>query len=398
MTVAGRRAVPAEQPPSIGGPLAGVTVLELAGLGPAPFGCMVLADLGAHVLRVVRPSGGTRLLPAEHEVTDRGRATVTVDLRDPDGPARVLDLAERADVLVEGFRPGVTERLGIGPDDCAARNPALVYTRMTGWGQTGPLADRAGHDLTYLAISGALSLMGPPDGPPAIPLNLIADYGGGGMLMVVGVLAALAERARSGRGQVVDVAMLDGVSLLLAQTWSFRNAGQWVDRRGANLLDGGAPFYDVYLCADGGHVALAPLEPRFWAEFLHAIADVADTATWPDRTDRARWPQLRAKIAAAFLQRSRDEWAEHFAGTDACVAPVLRLEEAVDHPHLRHRDSHRAWAAGGWHPAPAPRFSRTPAAAADAVDQSGTAAATLRAFGLDSDAGDGWRPSGDGTS
>jgi alpha-methylacyl-CoA racemase len=369
-----------------GGPLAGVTVLELAGLGPAPFGCMVLADLGAHVLRVVRPSGGGRLLPAEHEVTDRGRATVTLDLRDPGGLARALHLVERADVLVEGFRPGVAERLGIGPDDCAARNPGLVYARMTGWGQTGPLAGRAGHDLTYLAISGALSLMGPADGTPAIPLNLVADYGGGGMLLVVGVLAALLERGRSGHGQVVDAAMLDGVSLLLAQTWSFRNAGLWTDRRSANLLDGGAPFYDVYLCADGGYVALAPLEPKFWTEFLEGIADIADTSTWPDRTDRARWPELRARIAAVFLRRSRDEWAGHFAGTDACVAPVLRLDEAVDHPHLRHRDSHGRWAAGGRHPAPAPRFSRTPATAADAVDHAATAAAALRAFGLDPEA------------
>ncbi len=371
--------------PAADGPLAGTTVLELAGLGPAPFGCMVLTDLGAHVLRIVRPGGGGRLLPAEHEVTDRGRATVTLDLRDPDGLARALDLVERADVLVEGFRPGVTERLGIGPDDCAARNQGLVYARMTGWGQDGPLAGRAGHDLTYLAVSGALSLMGPTDGPPAIPLNLVADYGGGGMLLVTGILAALLERQRSGHGQVVDAAMLDGVSLLLAQTWSFRNAGLWADRRGVNLLDGGAPFYDVYLCADGGYVALAPLEPTFWAEFLEGVAVVTDPSTWPDRTDRSRWPELRARIAAVFLQWPRDAWAEHFAGTDACVAPVLGLDEAVDHPHLRHRRNHARWAAGGRHPAPAPRFSRTPATAADAVDDGAAAAAALQAFGLDPD-------------
>lgn len=350
------------------GPLDGIRVLELAGLGPAPFGCMVLADLGAHVLRVQRPGGGTALMPPEHEVTNRGRATITLDLRDPAGLARALDLVEQADVLVEGFRPGVAERLGVGPQACAERNPRLVYARMTGWGQTGPLADRAGHDLTYLAISGALSLIGPPDARPAIPLNLVADYGGGGMLLVAAVLAALLERGRSDRGQVVDVAMIDGVSLLLAQTWSFRNAGLHRDERGANLLDGGAPFYDTYLCADGGYVALAALEPQFYAAFLDIIADTADTSTWPDRDDRARWPQLRACIAEAFLQRPRDAWAARFAGTDACVAPVLGLDEAVAHPHLIDRGSHRDWAAGGRHPAAAPRFSRSVVRAADSTD------------------------------
>jgi alpha-methylacyl-CoA racemase len=349
------------------GPLDGVRVLEFAGLGPAPFGCMVLADLGAHVLRVQRPGGGTALMPSEHEVTNRGRATITLDLRDGAGLARALELVERADVLVEGFRPGVTERLGVGPEACAERNPRLVYARMTGWGQTGPLADRAGHALTYLAISGALSLIGPPDARPAIPLNLVADYGGGGMLLVAGVLTALLERERSDRGQMIDVAMIDGVSLLLAQTWSFRNAGLHRDERGANLLDGGAPFYDTYLCADGGYVALAALEPQFYAAFLDVIADTADTSTWPDRKDRASWPQLRARIAAAFLQRPRDAWAARFAGTDACVAPVLSLDEAVAHPHLVDRGSHRDWAAGGRHPEAAPRFSRSPVRAADSA-------------------------------
>lgn len=361
---------------SAAGPLDGIRVLELAGLGPAPFGCMLLADLGAHVLRVERPGGGTALMPAEHEVTNRGRATITVDLRDAAGLARALDLAERADVLVEGFRPGVTERLGLGPEACAERNPRLVYARMTGWGQTGPLADRAGHDLTYLAISGALSLIGPAGAKPAIPLNLVADYGGGGMVLVAGVLAALLERERSGRGQVIDAAMIDGVGLLLAQTWSFRNAGIRSDERGANLLDGGAPYYDTYLCADGGYVAVAALEPQFYAAFTAGVADVADTASWPDRDDRGSWPQLRACIATAFLQRPRDEWATRFGDTDACVAPVLSLDEAVAHPHLRHRNSHRNWVAGGRQPAAAPRFSRSAArTAADAVDDPATRAA-----------------------
>ena len=367
---------------SAAGPLAGTRVLELAGLGPAPFGCMVLADYGAHVLRIERPGGGTALLPPEHEVTDRGRATVTLDLRDGEDHARALALVGRADVLVEGFRPGVMERLGLGPEVCMDRNPRLVYARMTGWGQTGPLADRAGHDLTYLAISGALAQFGAAGGPPAIPLNLVADYGGGGMVLVAGVLAALLERGRSGRGQVVDVAMVDGVSLLLAQTWGLRNAGLWRDERGSNLLDGGAPFYDTYRCADGGYVALAAIEPQFYATFLDGIADLADTSAWPGQMDRDRWPELKAHIAAVFLQRGRDDWAGRFAGTDACVAPVLSLDEAVAHPHQQHRASHREWRAGGRHPAAAPRFSRTAAVAADDVAD---AAAVRTAWDLPSE-------------
>jgi alpha-methylacyl-CoA racemase len=346
---------------------------------------MVLADYGAHVLRIERPGGGTALLPPEHEVTDRGRATVTLDLRDGEDHARALALVGRADVLVEGFRPGVMERLGLGPEVCMDRNPRLVYARMTGWGQTGPLADRAGHDLTYLAISGALAQFGAAGGPPAIPLNLVADYGGGGMVLVAGVLAALLERGRSGRGQVVDVAMVDGVSHLLAQTWGLRNAGLWRDERGSNLLDGGAPFYDSYRCADGGYVALAAIEPQFYATFLDGIADLADTSAWPGQMDRDRWPELKAHIAAVFLQRGRDDWAGRFAGTDACVAPVLSLDEAVAHPHQQHRASHREWRAGGRHPAAAPRFSRTAAVAADDVADAAVAAAVRTAWDLPSE-------------
>jgi alpha-methylacyl-CoA racemase len=364
------------------GPLDGTRVLEFAGLGPAPFGCMVLADHGAHVLRVERPGGGTALLPSEHEVTNRGRATITLDLRSPEGHARALELAARADVLVEGFRPGVMERLGLGPELCLDRNPGLVYARMTGWGQTGPLADRAGHDLTYLAISGALSQFGPADRPPAVPLNLVADYGGGGMLLVVGVLTALLERARSGLGQVVDVAMVDGVSLLLAQTWGLCNAGLWREERSANLLDGGAPFYDTYLCADGGYVALAAIEPQFYAAFLEGVADVVDTSAWPDQMDRDLWPELKASIAAVFRQRDRDDWAARFAHSDACVAPVLTLAEAVRHPHMQHRASHRVWRAGGYHPVAAPRFSRSATVVPDGVDDTDVAAAVLTAWEL----------------
>jgi alpha-methylacyl-CoA racemase len=346
-------------------PLRDVKVVEFTGIGPAPFGCMVLADLGCDVVRVERPGRGARHVPPEHEILHRGRPGVALDLRSPAGHATACRLVERADVLVEGFRPGVMERLGLGPDDCAARNDRLLYARMTGWGQQGPLAQRAGHDINYLALSGALSLIGPADRKPTVPVNLIADFGGGGMLLVAGVLAGLLERERSGRGQVIDVAMIDGVGLLLAMAWSLRNGGAWTDERGVNLLDGGAPFYDTYLCADGGHVALGALEPAFYAAFLEGLAEFTDTRDWPAQYHRARWPQLRARIAAALLTRTRDEWADHFAGTDACLTPVLALDEVAAHPHLRHRDSHRDGPAGGRQPSAAPRFSRTPPLAAD---------------------------------
>jgi alpha-methylacyl-CoA racemase len=342
------------------GPLHGIRVIELGGIGPAPFACMLLADLGADVLRVVRPGMPARHVAPEHEILHRGRPAIALDLTGPDGQATARHLVSRADVLVEGFRPGVMERLGLGPDDCAALNDRLLYARMTGWGQDGPLAQRAGHDINYLALSGALSLIGPGGGKPVVPLNLLADFGGGGMLLVAGVLAGLVERARSGTGQVVDAAMVDGVGLLLAMTWSLRNGGRWRDQRGANLLDGGAPFYDTYLCADGGYVALGALEPQFYAAFVEGIGAVADTSSWPDRTDVSRWPVLRARIAAALLSRTRDEWAEHFAGSDACLTPVLSLTEAAEHPHLRQRHAYRDHPAGGLQPGVAPRFSRTP--------------------------------------
>jgi alpha-methylacyl-CoA racemase len=348
-------------------PLRNVKVVEFAGIGPAPFGCMLLADLGCDVLRIVRPGRGARHVAEEHEILHRGRPTIVLDLRDAAGLAAARQAIAQADVLIEGFRPGVMERLRLGPGDCAALNARLLYARMTGWGQAGPLARRAAHDINYLALSGALSLMGPRDGKPTVPLNLIADFGGGGMLLVAGVLAGLLERQRSGRGQVVDVAMVDGVGLLLAMTWSLHNGGAWVDQRGANLLDGGAPFYDTYLCADGGYVALGALEPAFYAAFLDGIGVVADTRDWPDQYDRARWPQLRARIATALLTRTRDEWAGHFVGTDACLTPVLSMEEAATHPHLRDRDSHRDHPAGGRQPSAAPRFTRTPALAPDRI-------------------------------
>lgn len=350
------------------GPLHGTAVVEFGGIGPAPFACMLVADLGCDVLRVERPGRPAGYVPDEREIMHRGRTIVELDLRSDTGRRTALHLASRADVLVEGFRPGVMERLGLGPDDCAAVNDRLLYARMTGWGQDGPLAERAGHDINYLALSGALSLIGPAGGKPVPPVNLLADFGGGGMLLVAGVLAGLVERERSGRGQVIDAAMVDGVGLLLAMTWSWRNSGIWRDERGANLLDGGAPFYDTYLCADGGYVAVGALEPQFYAAFLDGLGEVTDTSHWPDRDDVTQWPRLRARIASALLSRTRDEWAEQFADIDACVTPVLSVGEAAAHPHLRHRDAHQPHPAGGLQPSAAPRLSRTPARAAEPPD------------------------------
>ena len=334
------------------GPLAGVRVLELAGIGPAPLACRLLADLGAEVLRVERAGGG-----AIDDGLTSGRGRLVVDLKDPAGVERVLALAARADVLVEGFRPGTTERLGLGPDVCAARNPRLVYARMTGWGQEGPLAQRAGHDLNYLSLTGALHAIGERGGPPVVPLNLVADFGGGSMFLVTGVLAALLERATSGTGQVVDVAMVDGVSTLMGMTWSMWSQGSWRDERGSNLLDGGAPFYRTYECADGRYVAVGAIEPQFYAHLLAGL----DLQDLPGQYED--WPATRAAFEAAFRTRSRDDWAELFAGTDACVTPVLSLEEAPAGGHLAARGTLHT-DGGAVRPAPAPRFARTPGAVA----------------------------------
>ncbi|MGW2629206.1 CaiB/BaiF CoA transferase family protein [Streptomyces chattanoogensis] len=339
------------------GPLSGVRVVELAGIGPGPFAAMLLADLGADVVRVDRPGGaGLRIDPA-YDITNRNKRSVLVDLKDPAGVARVLDLAERADVLIEGYRPGVAERLGIGPEECLARNPRLVYGRMTGWGQHGPLADTAGHDIGYIAITGALGMIGPPDGPPAIPANLVGDYAGGSLYLVIGVLAALQHaRAEGGRGQVVDAAIVDGTAHLTAMIHGMLAAGGWQDRRGANLLDGGTPFYGAYETADGGYMAVGALEKRFYDEFIRLLG-IEDEA--PGRDDLAAWGELRTAIAARFKTRTREEWTAVFAESDACVAPVLSLREAPDHPHLAARGTF-ADHGGITQPAPAPRFSRTP--------------------------------------
>ena len=361
------------------GPLAGVRVVELAGLGPAPYACMLLADLGAEVLRVDRPTPG--LGAATDGVLGRGRRSVALDLKHPTAAEVVLRLAERADVLVEGLRPGVAERLGVGPDACLGRNPRLVYGRMTGWGQEGPLAPRVGHDINYAAITGALGAIGEPGRKPVPPLNLVADFGGGSMFLVTGILAALLERGTSGRGQVVDAAMVDGVTSLLTMTYAFRAAGAWSDERGENLLDGGAPFYDTYACADGRYVAVGALEPQFW----QLVVQTLGLEDLPEQYDRAGWPVLRARLGEAFATRTRDEWAAVFEPLDACVSPVLDLGEAPHHPHLAARST-VVEVDGVPQPAPAPRFSRTPAEVGGRAPQPGAdTREALQAWGFRQD-------------
>ncbi len=324
-------------------------------MGPAPFAGMMLAELGADVVKVARPSGGGLGIPAEVDLLNRGRPSVAVDLKHPTGAETVRRLADRADVFVEGFRPGVAERLGLGPDDLLKRRPSLVYGRMTGWGQDGPLAETAGHDITYIAVSGALHAIGPAESP-SVPINLVGDFGGGAMYLVVGVLAALHEARTSGRGQVVDAAIVDGSAHLMTMVHGLRNAGAWADSRASNLLDGGAPFYDVFATADGRHLAVGPLEPAFYADFEQRLG--LETPL-PDRDDVAMWDDLRARLAEVFVTRTQADWVTIFEGGDACVAPVLSLTEAPAHPQLAARGTfeHRG---GAVQPAPAPRFSRTP--------------------------------------
>ena len=335
------------------GPLAGVRVLELAGIGPAPFCAMMLADAGATVLRIDRPGAG-RGRPGQ-ELLDRGRRSAVLDLKHPRAVDALLRLIDAADVLLEGFRPGVTERLGAGPDVCLTRNPRLIYARMTGWGQDGPLSATVGHDIGYIARAGALHALGRAGGPPQFPANLLGDFGGGGMLMAYGICAALVERASSGRGQVVDAAIVDGVASLLAMPLMLMAQGLWRDERGVNLLDGGVPWYDVYQTMDAKWVAVGALEPRFYAALLSGLG----LTGMPDRDDPRNWPELRARLSARFAERTRDEWAAVFAGSEACVEPVLSLTEAARDPHLVARRTY-VTADGMIQPSPSPRFSRTP--------------------------------------
>ncbi|WP_026926143.1 CaiB/BaiF CoA transferase family protein [Granulicoccus phenolivorans] len=338
------------------GPLAGLRVVELAGIGPGPHAAMVLADLGADVVRIDRPvPPGAEAGPVDWLL--RGRRSVAADLKSPADRDLVLDLIERADVLIEGFRPGVAERLGVGPEDCRVRNPRLIYGRITGWGQEGPRAHTAGHDLNYLSLTGGLYAIGRRGERPVPPLNLVADIGGGSLMLLIGVLAALLERGRTGRGQVIDAAMVDGTATVLQLVLGWRGMGLWGDERGTNLLDGGAPFYDTYACAGGGYVAVAALEPQFYAELLAGLG--LAPGDLPERDDPANWPDLRAVFTAAFAARSREEWTAVFAGTDACVTPVRSFAEAAEDPHLAARGSLVEWG-GVSQAAAAPRFSEHP--------------------------------------
>jgi len=341
------------------GPLAGVRILEIAGIGPGPFAAMVLADMGADVLRVDRaervdPNPG-ELPPGD--LLNRGRRSVGLDLKSPDGVATLLKLVEQADALLEGFRPGVMERLGLGPDVCLQRNPALVYGRMTGWGQEGPMAQEAGHDINYIALAGALHGIGRAGQKPTIPLNLVGDFGGGGLMLAYGMVCGLLEAKNSGAGQVVDAAMIDGAATLMASTFAANQANFWSDERGSNLLDSGSHFYEVYATSDDKYISLGAIEPQFYAALLAQLGDEAKY--FENQFDAENWPAMKEKLATIIKRKTRDEWDEIFAGANACYAPVLSMAEVRHHPHHLARGT---FLDDGeyWEPAPAPRFSRTP--------------------------------------
>jgi alpha-methylacyl-CoA racemase len=343
------------------GPLAGIKVVEMVGLGPCPFAAMMLADMGADVIRIDRkaapgPANPFPMLGTKYDVMARGRRSLALDLKQPEAREVALQLIGQADVVLEGFRPGVMERLGLGPEACHERNPRLVYGRITGWGQTGPLAQSAGHDINYIALTGMLHAMGRADSPPAPPLNLVGDFGGGAMMMAFGVMCALLEARTSGKGQVVDAAMTDGAALLGAMVYGFRAIGSWTERRDANLLDGGAPFYDTYACADGKFISIGSIEPQFYAQLLQLAG--ADDPAFDAQMQREAWPALSEKFAAIFKTRTRDAWCDLMEGTDVCFAPVLDMGEAPRHPHNQARATF-VEVDGVTQPAPAPRFSRT---------------------------------------
>ncbi len=355
------------------GPLSGIKIIELAGIGPAPFTCMMLADAGARVLRLERAAPGAVERGDEAraagsgphwDLLNRSRPSVGIDLKNPDAVELVLGLVEQADGFVEGFRPGVAERLGLGPDACLARNPRLVYGRMTGWGQDGPMASMAGHDIDYIAIGGALWSLGRAGEAPVPPLNLVGDFGGGGMLLAFGMLAALLEAARSGQGQVVDAAMVDGAATLMTMIHAFRSGGIWNESRGANMLDTGAPFYEVYETADGKWMAVGGIEAQFYAELVRGLG-LADDPSLPQQNARDQWPAMKERFAAVFRTKTRDEWTAIFDGSDACVVPVLSAWEAHEHPHNEARRTFIE-VEGRVQPAPSPRFSRTPSSVSKA--------------------------------
>ena len=376
------------------GPLEGVKIVELAGIGPGPMACMLLADMGADVIKVDRlaDAGLGVAMPNKYQLLHRGRKSVAVDLKNPAGVDAVLKLVESADALIEGFRPGVTERMGLGPEDCWARNPKLVYGRMTGWGQTGTLSHAAGHDMNYIALIGALHAIGRKGEAPVPPLNLVGDFGGGALYMVVGVLAALLEAGRSGKGQVVDTAMTDGAASLMTIFYGMLGAGQWKDERGSNVLDTGAHFYDVYETSDGKHVSIASIEAKFYAEMLEKTG--LKDAGLPDQWDAASWPEVNAKMKEVFKTKTRDEWCEIMEGSDVCFAPVLNLTEAPNHAHNQARQTF-VEIDGVVQPNVAPRFSRTesaiqrpPAAPGEHTEEA------LREWGFDDAALDSLRKAG----
>ena len=339
------------------GPLAGLKIVEMAGIGPGPFCGMMLSDMGAEILRIDRADKVKPDAAPNHELLARGRRSVGVNLKSPEGVELVLRLLEQADGLLEGYRPGVMERLGLGPDVCLERNPKLVYGRMTGWGQEGPMAHAAGHDINYIALAGALEPIGRRGEGPTPPLNLVGDFGGGGMLLAYGMVCGMLEAARSGKGQVVDAAMVDGAASLMTIIHGMLQVGFWNEERGTNLLDTGAFYYDAYECADGNYISIGALEPQFYAEMLEKLGLTHDD--FPNQHDRAQWPAAKEKIAAIWKTKTRAEWCEIFEGSDACFAPVLKMSEAPDHPHMKARGTfveHDGIVQAG----PAPRFSRTP--------------------------------------
>ncbi|MFN4134902.1 MAG: CaiB/BaiF CoA transferase family protein [Novosphingobium sp.] len=342
------------------GALEGLTVLEFAGIGPGPFACMMLADHGARVIRIDRPVKGDRVGDSgERDILNRNRERIELDLKDPAAIARIREMVKEADAIVEGYRPGVMERLGLGPDVLLADNPRLVYGRMTGWGQDGPMAPLAGHDINYIALAGALHSFGQAGGKPQFPVNLVGDFGGGGMLMAFGVMAAVFSSQRTGKGQVIDCAMVDGAAILSAMTYTFLGLGRWRDERGVNLLDGGAHFYDTYETSDGKWISIGSIEPQFYALLLEKTG-LRDDPEFAVQMDPRRWPMLKDRLAALFRTKSRDEWCAIMDGTDICFAPVLSLREAPQHPHNVQRQTF-VEDEGMVMPAPAPRFLGTPA-------------------------------------
>ncbi len=375
------------------GPLAGIRVIELKGLGPGPYAGMLLADLGADVVVVERSATPTGIaIPSSKDVTSRGKRSIVLDIKKPEGLTALLRMVEHADVLFEGFRPGVAERLGIGPEACHERNPALIYGRLTGWGQNGPLSRTAGHDINYISLNGVLAAMGTPE-KPVPPLNVIGDYAGGSLFLVVGIIAAMLEAKQSGKGQVVDASVVDGSANLMSFFHGLQHLGQWsAERRGSNLFDGGASFYDAYETSDGKFVSVAPLEPQFYAEFVERLGLGMDE--FGEQSGPGQWPEVRTRLEGIFKTKSRDEWCEIFEGSDACVAPVLDFAEAPEHPHNVARDTYIE-VGGVVQPAPAPKFSRSVSDTPDAPRAEGADSVdVLRDFDFDADEIDALRASG----